>query len=122
MYATGGSGPNDVWMVGGTGSRSSSGRARHFDGTSWKDVPLPRTSTLHAICVVSPTEAYAVGLLDSVIAWDGASWQALAVPAKASGSFTSVYSPGGGVMFASSPQSRYVLHKKATPIARDAAL
>jgi hypothetical protein len=122
MYAVSGSGPNDVWMVGTSGTRGGGGRARHFDGTAWKDVELPRTSSLHAVSAPSPKEAYAVGLLDSIVTWDGAAWHTYALPEKASGSYKSVYSPGDGVFFASAPESRYVLHKKAvvTASAEDA--
>lgn len=113
MVAVSGTGPNDVWMVGRSSTRSGGGRARHFDGTTWKDVQLPRTNSLYAISIPSPNEAYAVGLSSTVVSWDGAAWHAFDLPEKASGSYGSVYAPGGGVMFASSRESRFVLHKKA---------
>ncbi len=112
MYAVGGSAPDEVWMVGSSGTRVPGGRAHHFDGTTWKDVDLPRTGTLHAVWVVSPKEAYAVGLVGSVLGWDGAAWRAFDIPEDARFSYSSVYSPGNGVVFATSPQSRFVLHHK----------
>jgi hypothetical protein len=113
MYAVRGVTVDDVWMVGNASSRSSLGRAHHFDGKAWVSLELPiGTQTLRSVWPVSHAEAYAVGTT-GLIAWDGSSWQNVPVPdPMGSSSLTSVYAPAKGVVFVGSDWAKYIAHKR----------
>lgn len=73
--AIGGSGPDDVWIVG------ASGEAVRYRGGIWAPVATGVTHDLIEVHATAPDRAFAVGLGPSigdpsvVLAWDGASWQ-----------------------------------------------
>lgn len=101
MYAAHGSAPDDVWMVGSGNSKGTVGAARHFDGKSWSaDFPLPYdVRALYAVHVVSRDEAWAGGLGETLVRWNGSEWKKVALPSGARGTFKSIYAPGGGAVF-----------------------
>jgi hypothetical protein len=90
LAAVSGSGPDDVWVVGGRIYNSQT-LAEHWDGTSWHRVHLPsndgNNSLLLGIATVSPNDAWAVGWTqtetseDALIEhWDGSSWSIASAP------------------------------------------
>jgi hypothetical protein len=83
LNAVGGTGPADVWAVGG----DNGGLIEHFNGTSWKVFTSPAgpVPPLHAISADSPADAWAAGGIGQasvapvVEHWNGTAWR----PAKA---------------------------------------
>ena len=70
-----GSGPNDIWAVGGQGS------IRHYtSGTTWEIAVSPTTENLRAIWGSAANDVWAVGDGATVIHWDGATWSLVDVP------------------------------------------
>jgi len=71
--------PNDVWAVGGDGN--GAGFVWRYDGTSWRDVPLPSgISAGFSMCKVfgrSDTEVYFVGSKGLAMKWDGSGFQTM---------------------------------------------
>jgi hypothetical protein len=75
--------PDDVWAVGTTGTYPSSPAAGHWDGTSWRNVPMP-SGPLHSgqvtsVAALAEDRAWAVG--DDfnggdpyVFRWNGNRW------------------------------------------------
>ncbi|MBR7836277.1 hypothetical protein KDL01_23570 [Actinospica durhamensis] len=89
-------GPDDVWVTGdGIGTPgAASVLTEHWDGTAWTeiDVPLPSgentAGELLGVATIGPDDAWAVGNGQSggsisalIEHWNGASWQAAALPA-----------------------------------------
>ncbi len=68
-----GSGANDVWAVG------VSGTIRHFDGTTWSAVSSSTGANLEEVWASSPTDAYAVGSGGAVVHWNGTSWSSVSL-------------------------------------------
>lgn len=66
-----GSGPNDVWAVGGQADRSL---VLHGDGTSWTPMEVPSTSLLFSIYGFSDSDVYAVGERGLILHYDGTTW------------------------------------------------
>lgn len=69
-----GSGPNDVFVVGG---RTSQGEIYHFDGTTWRAMDVPSVSLLVWVYGFGPNDVYAVGLAGGAVHYDGTSWKKL---------------------------------------------
>lgn len=69
-----GSGPDDVWVVGGTPDRAD---VFHFDGAGWSPVSAPDTGLLVWVYGFGPDDAIAVGVGGGVARWDGANWEAV---------------------------------------------
>jgi hypothetical protein len=67
---------SDVWAVGGQGR----GVALHWDGSSWRQVPLPTSEPLRGIWGASPGDVWAVGLNGTVLRWNGAEWRRFPAP------------------------------------------
>ncbi len=61
-----GSGPDDVWAVGGGILR--------WQGDAWKKVPSPTTTTLEGIWGSGPNDVWAAGCAGTIIRWDGTEW------------------------------------------------
>ena len=85
LMAVAASSPSDIWAVGQT--------AIHFDGTKWTAFDLPfiageNTSYLDGVVDISPTEAWAAGIVGIGTAnpgqiiekWDGTAWSAFPGP------------------------------------------
>lgn len=84
-----GSTTDDVWAGGET--VAGDGFLIHWDGTSWKEVPIPSGSTgVVSVWTASKIEAYAAtyqgsGVPGPILAWDGSHWTSMAAPAVPSG-------------------------------------
>ena len=63
---------NDAWAVG------EGGGIYHWNGTDWRRVASPTTSTLNAVSMVSATDGWAVGEHGTILHWNGAVWQTYA--------------------------------------------
>jgi hypothetical protein len=96
LQAVAASSPSDIWAVGQT--------TIHFDGTKWTAFPAPmidgdNTSYLDGVVDISPTEAWAAGIVGIGTAspgqvierWDGAQWSVFPGPAFGSGEQHSIY-------------------------------
>jgi hypothetical protein len=70
--AVGGSGPTDVWAVGG-------GEIDHYDGVGWGRVENG-VGNLRDVWASGPGDAFAVGDGGAIWHWDGTSWTAQASP------------------------------------------
>jgi hypothetical protein len=73
-----GSGPNDVYVVGGNGGPSPppAAEAYHYDGAAWHTVDLSATGGFGLVWVFGfgPSDVYAVGLGGTVLHYDGMAW------------------------------------------------
>ncbi|MCP3138069.1 WD40/YVTN/BNR-like repeat-containing protein [Pyxidicoccus xibeiensis] len=66
-----GTGPENIWAVGGGGV------ALHFDGARWRRVETGTTEGLIAVRAVSPDTAWAVGTRGTALYFDGSAWQSI---------------------------------------------
>jgi len=69
-----GSGPNDVFVVGGTPEQ---GEVYHFDGQTWRQMPVPDVPLLVWVYGFGPDDVIAVGEDGGAIHYDGTEWTAL---------------------------------------------
>jgi len=96
LQAVAASSPSDIWAVGQT--------AIHFDGTQWTAFATPEingdnTSYLDGVVDISPTEAWAAGIVgigtatpNQVIErWNGTAWSVFPGPSFASGDEPAIY-------------------------------
>jgi hypothetical protein len=95
MFAASASSADDIWAVGQS--------AMHYDGTAWTAFPVPHingsTSELMGVVDISPTEAWAGGLVNIGIAnpgqiivkWDGTEWSVVPGPKLAKGDQPAIY-------------------------------
>jgi len=71
--------PSDVWSVGAHGDAAGGNTehsfALHFDGTAWRETPVPDVGPLTAVGVAADGEAWALGPAGDVVRWDGRQWQ-----------------------------------------------
>lgn len=74
-----GSGPNDVFVVGG---RTSQGEIYHFDGATWRAMNVPSVGLLVWVFGFGPDDVYAVGLNGSAVHYDGNTWTKLTTGTK----------------------------------------
>ena len=82
--ALSGSGPDDVWLV--SYYADPGEQTQHWDGRTWSTEAVPETpgGGVSDIVAVSPTDAWAVGLVPSgsgsyqrlLVHWDGSAWSA----------------------------------------------
>ena len=70
-----GTGPHDVWAVGGQANRSL---VLHGDGESWRPVEVSTGAMLISTYGFTSSDVYAVGEHGLIIHWDGASWTQVA--------------------------------------------
>lgn len=96
LQAVAASSPSDIWAVGQT--------TIHFDGTQWTAYAAPmingdNTSYLDGVVDISPTDAWAAGIVgigtaapDQVIEhWNGTAWSVVAGPTFSSGDQPAIY-------------------------------
>lgn len=69
LNAVWGSGPSDVWAVGGFGT------IRHFDGTAWQIVDSPTADDLNAVWGSGPNDVWAAGDYGTILHFDGMTWR-----------------------------------------------
>lgn len=83
-----GSGPSDVFVVGGTAPQAE---IYHYDGTDWQEMNVP-TGAFALVWVFGfgPNDVYAVGLAGTVLHYNGVAWTA-----KNSGSFQNLWGVWG---------------------------
>ena len=66
-----GSGPDDVFMVGGT---LDQGQVARFDGQTWSAMEVPQVSFLSWVFGFAPERVFAVGVGGTLIEYDGQAW------------------------------------------------
>lgn len=69
-----GSGPNDVFIVGGTRTQAE---IYHYDGSAWTQMNAPSVGLLVWVFGFGPDDVYAVGVDGAAAHWDGTTWKAL---------------------------------------------
>jgi hypothetical protein len=74
LHAIWGTGPDDVFAVGGAGT------ILHFDGTSWAPQTSNTTQYLWGISGTSDSDIYAVGSGGTILHYDGNEWQNIPSP------------------------------------------
>jgi hypothetical protein len=67
LRAVWGSGPRDVFAVGGGGT------VLHYDGSTWKIMAAPKTQSLNGVWGTGPGDVFAVGT-GAIMHYDGISW------------------------------------------------
>jgi hypothetical protein len=83
---------NDVWAVGacGCGAENPELLVEHWDGTTWKIVPVPELGTfLLGASSANAHEVWATGSVDVALRWDGSRWTSTPV-SNTNGSLNSV--------------------------------
>jgi len=131
--AIAGSGPDDIWAVGG-------GAFEHFDGAVWRSVPAAvPVGSVTGISVISPSDAWAVGSINAqpggysdlahpyVVHWDGSAWTRVGVPhpatdarlsAVSASSPTDVWAVGSALDPATQTTAGFAVHFDGTRWAR----
>ncbi|MFQ5413278.1 MAG: hypothetical protein ACE5E6_02350 [Phycisphaerae bacterium] len=71
LSAVWGSGPADVFVVGGVPDR---GEVYHFDGAAWRQMTVPCVPLLVWVFGFGPDDVYAVGEDGGMVHYDGAAW------------------------------------------------
>jgi hypothetical protein len=82
LFGIFGTGPNDVWAVGGSNSGGtgpaepdSTGRAIHWDGSSWQDeYDLPSSVWLRSVWESGPADVWVTTEGNELAHFDGSSW------------------------------------------------
>ncbi|HVX94409.1 MAG TPA: hypothetical protein VHK47_05815, partial [Polyangia bacterium] len=79
LRAMWGSGPDDVWVVGGQLGLDEA-TAFHWDGASWTPVPTGTNGVLTGVWGSGPSDVWAVGtefpaVEAMILHWDGAAWR-----------------------------------------------
>lgn len=69
-----GSGPNDVFAVGGDDAGAI---IYHYDGTTWTKMDAPKVGLLVWVFGFSPSDVYAVGVAGAAVHYDGTRWSTL---------------------------------------------
>ena len=74
LFGVWGSGPHDVFIVGGTETTAS---IYHYDGGDWQPMEAPPVAALIWSIGFGPDDVFAVGLRGAVVHYDGRSWSVL---------------------------------------------
>ena len=72
LHGVWGSGPNDVWAVGGDGN--GDGITLHWDGTAWTAVSSGTMYDLIRVWGSGANDVWAVGDVGTILHWDGSAW------------------------------------------------
>ena len=82
VFGLWGASPTDVWAVGGDGNANAF--AWRFDGTSWRDVPLPAgvatTNSLFKVWGRAANDVWFVGSKGLCLHWNGAAVETISTP------------------------------------------
>ena len=84
--------PNDIWAVGSYSSATVANApfSEHWDGTTWKVVPVPENGTfLFGAASGGTNDVWATGYVDVAMRWDGSQWISTSV-ANTGGSLNGV--------------------------------
>jgi hypothetical protein len=92
LTAIDGTRASDIWAVGEVHGTNAHWRSlvAHWDGGSWKLVPVPDAGRLSALSVTEADDGWALGD-KGLLHWDGASWSMVALPR---GSYVSMSASG----------------------------
>lgn len=110
----GGSGPNDVWMVG------ENGRATHWDGQTFQEHTTGIAATLWGVWAASPTDVWIVGGTpdgglakpnDIVLHWNGQVFSNVTVPMVLGRSFYKVWGTSSDDLYVVG-EAATIWHKK----------
>ena len=110
----GGSGPNDVWMVG------ENGRATHWDGSVFQEHASGVMATLWGVWAASPTDVWFVGGTpeggpakpnDIVLHWDGQGFTNVTLPKALGRSFYKVWGTSSDDLYVVG-EAATIWHKK----------
>lgn len=79
LFGIWGSGPSDIWTVGGDINVASNGaHVFHYDGSTWTDMTLPEDAAskvaMYKVWGSGPSDVWIVGGGGVVLHWDGAAW------------------------------------------------
>jgi len=77
--------PVDVWSVGARGDAAGGAEhsfALHYDGSAWRETPVPDVGPLTAVGVATGGQAWALGPAGDVVHWDGVQWQTVLTAAR----------------------------------------
>jgi photosystem II stability/assembly factor-like uncharacterized protein len=79
LFGLWGSGPDDVWTVGGNVLLPANGaQVWHWDGAAWSAVALPpeaaAPTAMYKVWGTGPDDVWVCGLNGVVLRWDGAAW------------------------------------------------
>jgi hypothetical protein len=75
LNAVWGSGPGDVWAVGGDDPAGTQSRVLHWNGTAWSEVAHPNQQMLRALWGSGPSDVWAAGSVGgALLHWDGSAW------------------------------------------------
>lgn len=72
LYGVGGTGANDVWVVGNLGT------AMHYDGNKWAGTLPGGPQDLRGVWSASPNDVWAAGNGGAILHWTGTTWQPVA--------------------------------------------
>src|SRR5262249_22681839 len=73
--AMGGSGPNDVWVVGDDGGDTGPANILHWDGSAWsRNFSSDAFFVLNGVWASAPDDAWIVGNNGNILHWDGSNW------------------------------------------------
>lgn len=75
-------GADDVWAVGGQ-SGGTAGFVWHWDGSAWRDVPLPAghpDAAVFKVWGLGPSDVWFCGLMGTLLHWDGSALTEVASP------------------------------------------
>ena len=86
-----GSGANDVWAVG------DSGTIVHWNGTAWSIVASGTTKNLHGVWGSVANDVWAVGAGGTILRWNGSAWSQVASPTT--NGLTDIWGFGADVVY-----------------------
>ncbi|TDC50251.1 hypothetical protein E1281_22275 [Actinomadura sp. KC345] len=83
---------DDIWVLGAASQTETALLARHWDGRSWRSVPMQQPPTPYVaftdMIALSPADAWAIGVdrytsphTPALMHWDGSAWTSVTPPA-----------------------------------------
>jgi len=94
----------DIWVVGSFSPRrhQTAAFSLHYDGVSWRVVPMPANIQLWGVAIIGANDAWAVGQLNTgtiepaTVHWDGTAWSLVASPTVPAGAYLRAVSARSG--------------------------